>query len=975
MQRAIPHRLSAIARSATALLAAIAAPSFASTSGVVISQVYGGNGNTFASDYVELFNAGSAPVSISGWSIQYGSSTGVGNFASNGVTALNGVLQPGQYFLVKLATTTGPALPTVDATGTTNISGTAGKIVLANVSTGLACNGSSTACSPAQQAQIVDLVGYGAATNYAEGSPAPAPSGTTAILRAANGCTDTDSNAADFAIGVPAPRNSVTTPAPCAGNTPTPPPPPAPPPSAPTAAIYQIQGSGSTSPYAGQAVTTTGVVTKVNNNGFFLQDLTGDGNPATSDGIFAFTSSQPTVSAGQLVQVTGTVQEFNVGAATNADTAAHTVTELGNITSVAVTGSGYTIPATTLQLPLAPQDSLERFEGMLVTVQGPLTVQQNYFLGRFGELTLGAGGRLWTPTNSLRPGAAAQQLNADNLRRTILLDDGTSVQNPNPTPYLAADNTVRAGDTVASITGVLDYGLTTSANTDPGAYKIHPTQPVAFVRANPRTTQADDVGGNIRVGSANVENFFTTFDDGINKCPPSNTADDCRGANNVAEFTRQRTKVVQELMGLNADAVALMELQNNGATAIQNLVDELNKQLGAPLYARVPFAATGGGTDAIQVGMIYKPSRLALVGAALSDTAAINNRAPMAQTFMAPNGEKFNLVANHLKSKGCGDFQAGPGDTDQGDLQGCFNARRVQQADELRSFVATVQASSHVNDTLLMGDFNAYAKEDPIYDLTSNGFVDQIARYLDVPGANSYGYSYVFNGTSGRLDHAIANNTLSSKVTGVVEWHINADEPLVIDYNLEFKQSVACPACGPDYYTPTPYRASDHDPIVVGLNLVHTITGTTGNDTLVGTAGDDVITGGVGADRLTGNGGRNVFVYTSMRDAADTITDFTPGNDRLDLGALLASLKADASTAAANGVVQLQQSGTSTLVMIDSDGKAGPAVPRLLVTLLNVNVGSIDPLRDLGLGTPAAVAQALKASAKAAALRTSVKSK
>jgi len=293
------------------------------------------------------------------------------------------------------------------------------------------------------------------------------------------------------------------------------------------------------------------------------------------------------------------------------------------------------------------------------------------------------------------------------------------------------------------------------------------------------------------------------------------------------------------------------------------------------VYARVPFAATGGGTDAIQVGMIYKPSRLSLVGPALSDTAAINNRAPMAQTFAALNGEKFTLVANHLKSKGCSDFTAGPGDADSGDLQGCFNARRVQQVDELRRFVAQAQSSSGVADTLLVGDFNAYAKEDPIADLAGNGFVDEIARFLDVPNASSYRYSYVFDGSSGRLDHAIANNTLSSKVTGVAEWHINADEPLVIDYNQEFRQP-ACATCGPDYYTPTPYRASDHDPIVVGLNLLHAINGTAGADAIVGTPGDDVITGGAGAERLTGNGGRDVFIYASMRDAADTVTDFTP---------------------------------------------------------------------------------------------------
>ncbi len=971
MLRAIPHRLSAITRGATALLAAVAAPSFASTSGVVISQVYGGNGGTYASDYVELFNAGASAVTVNGWSIQYASATGTGNF-TNGSTAITGTLQPGQYWLVKLSTTTaGAALPPADFTGTTDMSGTAGKVALVNQTASLACNGSSTACSADQLSHIVDLVGFGTA-NFSEGSPAPAPSKTAADFRLSNGCTDTDNNVSDFVTGAPAPRNSASPFAACSGGgTPTPPPPPpAPAPPAAPAAIYQIQGSGSTSPYVGQAVTTSGVVTKVNNNGFFMQDLNGDGDPATSDGIFVFTSTQPTVAAGQLVQVTAKVSEFNVGAATNADTAAHTVTELTTVSGITLQGTGYTIQPLPLSLPLASQDAMAHYEGMLVTLGGPLTVQQNYFLGRFGELTLASGGRLWTPTNALRPGAGAQALNTDNLRRTVLLDDGSSVQNPNPTPYISAvDNTVRAGDSVTSITGVIDYGLTTSANTDPGAYKIHPTQSVAFARTNPRTTMVDDVGGNLRVGAANVQNYFTTFDDGTNKCPPSNAANDCRGANNAVEFSRQRTKVVEELVGLNADVVALMELQNNGSVALQNLVDTLNARLGASLYARVPDAATGSGTDAIRVGMIYKPSRLSLVGAALSDTAAINNRAPMAQTFMALNGEKFNLVANHLKSKGCSDFTAGPGDADSGDLQGCFNAHRVQQADQLRSFVASVQSQRGVLDTLLMGDFNAYAQEDPIADLTSNGYVDQIGRTLDKPGSNSYGYSYVFNGSSGRLDHAISNNTLSAKVTGVSEWHINADEPLVIDYNQEFKQP-ACPACGPDYYTGTPYRASDHDPIAVGLSLVHVINGTANRDAVVGTAGDDVITGGGGADTLTGNGGRDVFGYTSMRDAGDTITDFAPNDDRLDLGALLTSIGANPATAISSGVVQFIASGNNTIVEIDTDGFAGPAVARPLVTLLNVTPASLDALRDAGLGSPAAVAAAVKASARTAALRT-----
>jgi predicted extracellular nuclease len=692
-------------------------------------------------------------------------------------------------------------------------------------------------------------------------------------------------------------------------------------------------------------VQTTGVVTKLNNNGFFLQDLTGDGDPATSDGVFVYTGTAPTVLAGQLVTLTASVAEFNTGAATNPDTLAHKVTELTAPTNIVVNGSGYALAPTVVQMPLASEDELEKYEGMLVTLRGPFTVQQNYFLGRFGELTLAAGGRLEGPTNRYRPGPDAQSLNADNIRRTILLDDGTSVQNPNPTPFLAADNTVRAGDTTAQLTGVIDYGLTTSANTDAGAYKIHPTVAPAFARANPRTTAPDPVGGNVRVGSANVLNFFTTLNDGINKCPPSNTAGDCRGANNATEFDRQRAKIVDELAALNADVVGLMELQNNGTVAIQNLVDALNAQVGAGTYAIVPDAATGPGTDAIKVGMIYKPATVKLVGAALSDTAAINNRAPLAQTFkLLNNGEKFNVVVNHLKSKGC-DGATGL-DLDQGDLQGCWNNRRVQQADELRSFVASVQASSGVNDTLLVGDFNSYAKEDPIADLAGNGFVDQIARY------NSFGYSYVFNGTSGRLDHAIANTTLSPKVTGAYEWHNNADEPSVIDYNLEFKQP-ACPTCGPDYYTNSPYRASDHDPVIIGLNLLHAVKGTTGRDVLVGTAGDDSINGRAGADTLTGNGGHDTFVYSDMRDAADVITDFQPNDDRIDLSALLASIGASPATAIANGVVTITGSGNDTVISIDQDGSAGKGAPRVLVTLSNVAPSAIDPARDLGLGQAA----------------------
>ncbi|MGE5199696.1 MAG: lamin tail domain-containing protein, partial [Rhodospirillaceae bacterium] len=184
----------------------------ASGLGVVISQVYGGGGNTgapYRNDFVELFNAGATDVSLTGFSIQYASATGTGTFAASSPTALSGTLAPGQYYLVQLAGgANGVALPTADATGTINMSGTGGKVALVSTTTGLACNGGSTACSPAQLAQIVDLVGWGAANFYEGSAAAPATSNTTAAFRGGGGCTDTDDNAADFTAASPAPRNT-----------------------------------------------------------------------------------------------------------------------------------------------------------------------------------------------------------------------------------------------------------------------------------------------------------------------------------------------------------------------------------------------------------------------------------------------------------------------------------------------------------------------------------------------------------------------------------------------------------------------------------------------------------------------------------------------------------------------------------------------------------------------------------------------
>ncbi|MBG6081524.1 ExeM/NucH family extracellular endonuclease [Rubrivivax gelatinosus] len=908
---------SAIAAAVAVLLASTPA-----SAGVVISQIYGGNGNAFASDYVELFNNGRSAVDLSGWSVQYASATGTGSFASNGVTPLAGTLQPGHWYLVQLKTTSGNALPTPDATGNSDLSGSNGKVALLDTATGLACNGGSTACSAEQQAHFVDLVGYGSANFYKGSGAAPAASSSSALLRKAGGCTDSGNNASDFVTGTPAPRNSATAAVPCSGSGGN---------DGGTVAfrrIYEIQGSGDQSPLVGQTVTTSGVVTKLTNNGFFLQDASGDGNPATSDGIFVFTSSAPTVSAGQLLQLSGKVAEFAAGSGS--------VTQLTTPSAITLLGSGSITP---VPITLPVSGGLERYEGMLVTLVGLLTVDQNYFQARYGQLTLSAGGRLETPTNRYRPGPQAQALAADNAARRIVLEDGSSAQNVNPTPFTGPTGALRAGDLIGSITGVIDYGLSTSTSGAgaPSDYRIVPLDKgtLRYTTANPRPTAAPALGGNVKVASLNVLNYFTTFTNGATAsgqtgqgCSQGGTvsASNCRGADSLAEFQRQRAKIVEALAALDADVVGLMEIQNNGAVAVQNLVDALNQRVGSGVYAAVPEPAAGTGSDAIKVAMIYKPSRLTRIGAPASDTAAVNSRPPLAQTFAPANGERFTVVVNHLKSKSscpaAGDANA-PGNVDSGDGQGCWNALRVSQADQLRRFVAQLQTASGSNDVLLVGDFNAYAQEDPVYQLTGSGYVDEVGRF------DAFGYSYVFDGAAGRLDQALSTGTLSPKVAGAAHWHINADESLAQDYNLEFKQP-ACASCAPDPYTQTPYRSSDHDPVLVALNLVKTITAAPSSTSVAGTPGDDLIVSGAGRRTLTGGGGRDTFVFSSSFAGGATITDFTPGDDRISFAELLRSLRVPSTDPIGQGYLGCSASGADALLTIDPDA-AGPAAARPMV--------------------------------------------
>jgi predicted extracellular nuclease len=565
---------------------------------------------------------------------------------------------------------------------------------------------------------------------------------------------------------------------------------------APATSIHVIQGAGDASPSVGAVVSIEAVVTgdyqgATGLGGFFVQeeDVEADASPATSEGLFVFDGSGSVpVNAGDIVRVRGRVAEFSG------------LTELTAVEHVQVCAGGANVRAATLRLPVASPSELEALEGMAVALAQPMIVTDTFDQARFGEVEL-ATERLLQPTQGFSPGAAALAAQGANDLRRIQLDDGSSVQNPVLTPHLGEGGTLRVGDRIRRLGGVLGFGF--------GSYEIHPTETVRSQRANRRELSPPDPGGRLRVASFNVLNYFTTLDDGEPLCGPSGGLE-CRGADNALELERQRTKIVRAIASLNADVIGLIELQNDASASIADLVAGVDELLGASTYAYVDTGTIG--TDAIKVGLIYKPSAVEPLGDyAILDSSVdpsfidTLSRPVLAQTFTElATGEVFTVAVNHLKSKGSACDAAD--DPDAGDGQGNCNLTRRAAASAEQQWLAGDPTGSGDPDVLLIGDFNAYALEDPIVLLTGSGYVNLIAKFVG-DGA----YSYVFDGQSGYLDHALSSSELMGQVTSAVEWHINADEPRFLDYNVEFNP--------PSAFQPDAFRSSDHDPLIVGLNL------------------------------------------------------------------------------------------------------------------------------------------------------------
>lgn len=547
----------------------------------------------------------------------------------------------------------------------------------------------------------------------------------------------------------------------------------------PVTAIGAVQGRDARSPRLGQQVTVEGVVTALRSDpesgaGWYLQDA-GDGDESTSDALWVHDpDGLASVKPGDRVRVTGQVAEQPAGGQTRTALLQPRVQALGAGT------------ATASVIAAAPID-WERYEGMSLRIDMPLLLADSQDLARHGRVLASLGERPWQATERAEPGSNEWRvLDQDNTRRRLWLDGGSAAaSNFWPTSIGA----VRTGSLISGAIGVLDqtgggYGLRLT------------TTPTLQAASRPQPPQ---VAGSLRVAALNLENLFNGDGRGGGFPTP-------RGARTPAELAAQLTKHVATLRGLDADIVALMELENDGYgpdSSLAALLAALNADGGD---WRAVDAGQGPGDNPIRVGLIYRAGRVRPQGKPATlqgGPFGAHSRVPLAQAFVPVtrgrrhDGAALVVVANHFKSKGCSGAEGA--DRDLGDGATCWNDTRTRSARQLDAWLRTDPTRSGSDLTMIVGDLNAYAKETPVRALVKSGWRDA----FEVAGIRDP-YSYVYDGQLGRLDHALLSPALAARLRGAAEWHSNADEPETSGYRD-----------GGD----GPWRSSDHDPLLLGFDL------------------------------------------------------------------------------------------------------------------------------------------------------------
>ena len=617
----------------------------------------------------------------------------------------------------------------------------------------------------------------------------------------------------------------------------------------------QTAGDGDDSQLINQTVETKGVVTAAypkgeNANlkgleGFTIQTpgTGGTWDPArtASDGLFVFMgkSSATMPSIGDCVVVKGKVAEYS--GVKNATAATQSLTQLLPQSITAATDCDPVKPTELSGVPT--QDQMEALESMLVLPKDTWTITDNYKTNRYGTLSLTPGTEvLRTATDVVAPGAAAQAYEAENAAKTIDLDDASTTDLTNfkqnghkeRYAYLANGAPARVGYHVTFTKPVV-------LESRFGSFVFQPTQmtagnpdrsPVTITGERPA---APSVSGDTKVATFNVLNYFSDLGENEPGCKGYEDRDhkyvtdkNCklRGAWSSQAFANQQTKIVQAINTIDADVVALEEIENPVASGVSNdrdgalksLVNALNAAAGSEVWAYVPSPSTvPANEDVIRIAFVYKKAKIAPVGdSVIYDDPAYTGlaRQPLAQEFKPitdanHEGKNFVVIANHFKSKGSAPKNLSGAEaaanTDNGDGQGNSNGVRVKQARALATFAQRFNGTP----TLLVGDFNAYTKEDPLKVLTDAGWTHESGH-----GDSSY----VYGGRSGSMDHVFANSAAHPLITEVKSWAVNAQESIAFEYSRANYNAYLA------FEADNPYRASDHNPEIIGLNLITPIT-------------------------------------------------------------------------------------------------------------------------------------------------------
>ncbi|MFW2104312.1 ExeM/NucH family extracellular endonuclease [Acinetobacter guillouiae] len=594
-------------------------------------------------------------------------------------------------------------------------------------------------------------------------------------------------------------------------------------------AIADLQSAAQNQQYVVRGVITADYRYQNGFSGFYIQTPDSKAKANLSNAIFVYLPAASTITGGKVGE-----EVILKGRLTNYENQLQ-IDQLSSNIQTCNNQAASLVSSTPIQLPFssltdATGNAPKRYQGMLVKIPQTLTVSENYDYGRYGQLSLSLG-RLYIPTN-LYPAKSneAVALAKQNLLSKIILDDGYN--NQNRTPWLPqtfnAANTLRTGYQLKNVEGILEYRF--------NAWRIQPIQnkalPEVVKDSNLRNSAVlAKESKQVRVAAFNVLNYDNS--------PLIGVKPD-RGANTETEFNRQHAKIVSAIKTIDADVYGLMEIANNGYGE-KSAVNYLTKALGADWKYVIPPNMDKLGTDVIAVAIIYNSKRVKTVGnPVVYDDLTQKNRVTMAQSFQAVTGGKtFTVVPNHLKSKGsCPEDKTSP-EANQGDGQGCWNPTRVTAVQKLIQWIATNPTKAEKPNYLLVGDMNSYAKEDPILAFEKANY--KILLNDEKVGQGKAAYSYVFgvasdatgNGGAGNLDHAIADANLYPMVKRTFAWHINADEPTALDYNEEYKTEEQIAS----FYAPDAFRSSDHDPVIVDLDLNESSATTGGHKSSGGSTG------------------------------------------------------------------------------------------------------------------------------------------